>query len=530
MESSVLFVFQIAVILLAAKAMGRLFQRRLKQPSVLGELVAGAIIGPFALGQISLPWLGQLFPMSANHIVSPELHSLALIGSIVLLFTAGLETDLEVFLRYSAVGLTTAIGGAVVSFFAGAGVTVWFGLADSLFSPAALCMGVMALATSVGVTVAVLSELRRMDSPEGATILSAAVIDDILGLIMLATVVSVIAVGGDANADGGSKLWPIIMVVGKAALFWCGTMALGILGARPIRWFLRAFGGSGAMATAAFALALLLAALAEQFGLALIIGAYTMGLALSRLDMAHEIQRRMVPLHEFLVPVFFCVSGMMVDLRSIGGTLAFGLVFAAVCILAKLVGSGLGAWPMGFNLRGVLRIGFGMAPRQEVALVVAATAFAKGAIGKDLYGAGVLMCLAATVVSPPALKAVFNAASGQRKDRRGRSRRMVQLRLPLPGPEVAALVADRLVRAFQQEEFYIHIREGVNLYEMRKDRIAVFLKQDGADLEFSVNPNDLQYVRFVVLEEILALGDVFRDASRLVEMHDLKRALLETGN
>ena len=534
MEESARFVLQVAVILLAAKSLGHVFRHTFKQPAVLGELVAGMIIGPFALGRIPIPAIGALFPHVADGLpISAELHALTLVGSVVLLFVAGLETDLDVFLRYSVVGLATAIGGAVVSFVAGAGLVVWLTPVESFFSPAALCMGAMALATSVGVTVAVLSELRKMDSPEGATILSAAVIDDVLGLIVLAIVVSLIGLQG-VKGSGGAQMsintLHIVGVVAKAAVFWAGAMALGILGRRYIRAFLKSFGGRGAMSTIALALALFLAALAERFGLALIIGAYTMGLALSRLDMAHEIQRRMTPLHEFLVPIFFCVSGMMVDITNLGGMLLFGLVFAVVAVLAKLVGSGLGAWPLGFNWRGVMRIGFGMTPRQEVALIVATTALAKGALGRDLYSAGVLMCLVTTVVTPPALKFAFGPESGLRKEKKGRRRPMVQFQVNLPGPEVADLAASRMVRAFQQEEFYVHMREGAGFYEMRKDTSVVFMRRKEAVLEFSAVPADLQYVRFIVLEEILALGDIFRDASRLVEMHDLKRALLEQAS
>lgn len=302
-------------------------------------------------------------------------------------------------------------------------------------------------------------------------------------------------------------------------------MAAGILGRRYIRRFLRAFGSGGAMSTVALAMALFLAAMAEEFGLAFIIGAYTMGLALSRLDMTHEIQRRMTPLYEFLVPVFFCVSGMMVDVTSMGRMLGFGLVFAVAAVLAKLVGSGLGALPLGFNWRGALRIGFGMSPRQEVALIVAAIALAHGAISKDLYGAGVLMCLVATVVTPPALKASFNGASGLRREQKGRRKAMVRFRVELPGAEMADLVAIRMTRAFQQEEFFVHMREGAGLYEMRKDVITVFMHREDSVIEFSTAADSLQYARFIVLEEILALGDVFRDASRLVEMNDLKRSL-----
>ncbi len=536
MNGSVQFIAQVAVVLLAARGMGHLFRRYLKQPSVLGELVAGMLIGPFALGGVRFGGIrvlgsrilefGPFFPEAGGPLpISGELYALSLIGSVVLLFVAGLETDLDVFLRYSLAGVTTAIGGALIAFCAADALVVWFGLAESYTSPAALMMGTISLATSVGLTVAVLSELRRLDQPEGATILSAAVLDDVFGLIVLAVVLSIVAVRSKGNLNGSEDLH-VLGVILKAAIFWIVAMAVGILGRRPLRRLLRSFGSGGNMATIALGLALLIAALAEEFGLALIIGAYTTGLALSRLDMAHEIQRRMAPLYDFLVPVFFCVSGMMVDFRSLSGVLVFGILFTVVAIASKILGCAAGAYPLGFNWLGVVRIGLGMTPRQEVALIVAGVALANGAITKDLYSAGVLMTVVASVITPPALKLAFNERSGLRVAKRDAHRPTQKFHIKLPGPEVAELVADRLARAFQQEEFYIHMREDVSLYELRKEEIVIFMQQRDSVIELRATPSDLEYARFVVLEEILALGDVFRDASRIVEMEGLKRELL----
>ena len=519
------FILQVAVILLAAKTLGHLFSRYLKQPRVLGQLLAGMLIGPYALGGIAIPAFGPLFPPNGELLpISGELHGLTLMGSIVLLFSAGLETDLDKFLRYSAAGVTTAIGGAIVSFALGDAVVVWFGMADSYLSPPALAMGTVALATSVGLTVAVLSEMRKLELPESATILSAAVIDDVLGLIALAVVLSLMAAGasGPAAFDWGK----VGLVALKAGLFWVGTMALGILGARHIGGFLKSFGGHGAIATVALALAFFLAAMADKVGLALIIGAYTMGLSLSRLDMTRELQRRMAPVYELLVPIFFCTMGMMVDFGRFRSMLLVGVVYTGAAILGKLIGCGLGACPMGFNLRGALRIGLGMLPRQEVALVVAAVALTSGAIGNDLYSVIILMAFVTSVITPPVLKHVFGGRPGLRRAEKEPARPTARLHVKLSGPELAELAADRMARAFRQEEFFVNLRKEIPLYEMRKEEIAVFLRVEDATLEFSSHPDHLQYVRFIVLEEMIALGEVFREASEFMEMDALKRSLL----
>lgn len=519
------FILQVAVILLAAKSAGLLCQRYLGQPSVLGEVLAGVFIGPFALGGLHIPGLGPLFPLvsaAAGEVaVPPELYMLTLIGSVVLLFTAGLETDLGMFLRYSGAGFATAFGGAVTAFLLGDAISVWLGMAKGYLSPAALCMGSISLATSVGLTAAVLSEMRKLDTPEGATILSAAVIDDVIGIVVLAVVVNIISRSGKAISN-----LALGWVVAKAGLFWVVTMSAGILARRQLRAFLHTFGRGGAMSTIALAMALFLSALAEEFGLALIIGAYTMGLALSRLDMAHEIRRRMTPLYEFLVPVFFCVSGMMVNVRAFGGVIGFAAIYTIVAIVAKVLGCGFASAPFGFNLRGQMRIGLGMTPRQEVALIVASVALARGAISNQLYGAGIFMTLAATLFTPPALTWAFRGPSGVTA-RTGRpEEEPARFRIQLPTPEVAEHVADRLAKAFLAEDFFVHVHEGVGLYELRKGDIIIRMQREGNEIEFRCGPDQIQYARFIVFEEMVSLHDVFRDASQSLEMEEMRRNLL----
>ncbi|NBC28705.1 MAG: cation:proton antiporter, partial [Spirochaetes bacterium] len=176
-------VLQLAVILISAKIIGYLFQRFLRQPRVLGELAAGMIIGPYALGQFFIPLIGQpLFPIGEGVLpVSPELYGFASVASIVLLFLAGLETDLPTFLRFSVVGSLVGLGGAAVAYAAGSGVAIWlFPGVDGFLHPVALFLGVLSTATSVGITARILSDKREMSSPEGVSILSAAVLDDVI--------------------------------------------------------------------------------------------------------------------------------------------------------------------------------------------------------------------------------------------------------------------------------------------------------------------------------------------------------------
>ncbi|HHF43595.1 MAG TPA: cation:proton antiporter, partial [Candidatus Aminicenantes bacterium] len=205
-QKMTLLVLQLALIVITARFFGIIFNRFFHQPRVLGELVAGMAIGPYALGAISLPFLNSpLFPRGEGFLpVTPELYGLAVIASIVLLFMSGLETDLPTFIRFSLVGTAVGVGGVVLSFFLGALIAVLLlpGV-DSFISPAALFLGALSTATSVGITARVLNERRKMSSPEGVTILAGAVLDDVLGIVILAVVVGISRV----QAGGSEVEW-----------------------------------------------------------------------------------------------------------------------------------------------------------------------------------------------------------------------------------------------------------------------------------------------------------------------------------
>ncbi|MBT7171750.1 MAG: cation:proton antiporter, partial [Phycisphaerales bacterium] len=272
---------QFGAIIFAAKFFNMLFER-FKMPGVLGELCAGMVIGPFALGQVALPgFAGGLFaPFSAVQAVSPELTGIATIASIVLLFDVGLETDLKLLIRYSFAGSLVGIGGVVASFALGM-AAMWLFSESMLneqvgfFHYKCLFMGVVSTATSVGITARILSEKRKLDSPEGVTILSAAVIDDVIGIIMLAIVAGIAQSQQAAEATGGSTAvnWGHIGTIGaKAVGVWLVATVIGIAASRKISVLLKYFGERTSIAVMAFGMALILAGLFEEAGLAMIIG------------------------------------------------------------------------------------------------------------------------------------------------------------------------------------------------------------------------------------------------------------------
>ena len=233
---------QLGIIIFAARLFGSLFKKYLKMPSVLGELFAGIVIGSHLLGGISLPGFplglfgaapGAAFP------VSTELYAVATIASIILLFLAGLETDVAMFLKFSVTGSMVGLGGVIFSFILGDLTAVFFSQLIStkpisFMNPIALFLGTISTATSVGITARILSEKRKMDSPEGVSILSGAVIDDVLGIIILAIVLGISSV----QKSGGIVQWGKIgLITAKAIGFWLIATVLGMLFAKKNRTF-----------------------------------------------------------------------------------------------------------------------------------------------------------------------------------------------------------------------------------------------------------------------------------------------------
>lgn len=510
-------VLQLAVVVISARFFGFIVSRYLKQPRVLGELSAGMIIGPYALGSFPLPLLNSpLFPKLESVLpVTPELYGLAVVASIVLLFMAGLETDLPTFLKFSAIGSMVGLGGVVVSFILGDIISVVLlpGV-DSFMSPTALFMGTLSTATSVGITARILSEKRKLSSPEGVTIMSGAVLDDVLGIVLLAVVVGITKI----QSSGSGVAWGEIGIIAlKAFGFWLVFTVLGILFAKKISKGLKWLKSNDAIAGVSLGLALFLAGLAEMAGLAMIIGAYVVGLSLSQTDMANELRERLHGVYEFLVPVFFCVMGMLVNFASLKGIFVFGLVFTALAVFAKIFGCGLPALASGFNVRGAFRIGAGMLPRGEVTLIIAGVGLASGAIGQDMFGVAIMSLLIASVITPPILIRSFEGPSGIRnkklikEDDKG-----CQIKLDFPSIHIAVFIRTHILDAFQSEEFFVHrLNLDSQIYHIRKEDVFITLIQDKKTLLLNTSFENRQLASLIVAEEILELKELLEGVSKL---------------
>ena len=520
-------ILQLAVIIIVAKIGGYLFQRFLKMPSVLGELASGMLIGPYALGgQIDLPGLGVLFAENAGFAASAELYGIATLASIILLFLAGLETDLAAFLRYSVVGSFVGLGGLVFAFVLGDGLAVlWPGNGiDSFMDPAALFLGVISVATSVGITARILAEKRKMASPEGVTILAGAVFDDVLGIVTLAIVMGMAKV----SLDGGEVNWGEIgIIAAKAIGFFVVVTSLGLIFARKITAAIKKFKSTEIIVAICFGLALLLAGLAEMAGLAMIIGAYIMGLALSRTDLANEIEHHLEGVYNILVPIFFCVMGMMVDFSVMKPVLLFGTAYSLLAIISKVVGCGLPAFLMKFNLRGSLRIGLGMLPRGEVALIIAGIGLAGGIIDQGIFGVSIMMTVITTMLAPPLLVKSFDGGSGLRNEQAEGAEGLESIVLEFPSRDITEFLVNRFIRALQEEEFFVHyLHTDTPTYRVLKDDIAFTLIEDGRQLRIDVPSASQHVARMILLEELLSLSDLLESTKQMKDLDEMGSDLM----
>ena len=504
-------VLQLSVIVIASKLVGYFFSRYLRQSRVLGELISGMIIGPYALGKIIIPPLhGPLFALPEGTVpVTPELYGFAIVASIILLFLSGLETDLPTFLKYSAKGSLIGFGGVIVSFILGSAAAVLFlpGV-ESFFHPTALFLGTLSTATSEGNTARILSEKRKMSSPEGVTILAAAVLDDVLGIVLLAVVVGVAKV---SSLGGGVPWGHIGIIAAKAFGFWLVCTAIGIILAPRLTKGLKRFHSMDIVASISFGIGLFLAGLSEMAGLAMIIGAYVTGLSLSQTDVAHDLRERLQGIYNFFVPIFFCVMGMMVNFAAMKGVFFFGLIYTGVAVVGKIFGCGLPALLSGFNLRGSFRISAGMLPRGEVTLIVAGIGLASGAIGHDMFGVAIMALLISSVISPPLLIKSFRGGSGLRTKIAMEKKEVPvkQIRLEFPSIRMTDFIREEITYAFKAEEFFIHRMDfNRQIYHIRKDEILITLSQQDKIIEINTAPKYEQFVRLLMLEALLELKEL----------------------
>lgn len=361
--------------ILATKLLGDLAQR-ISQPAVLGELAAGVLLGQSALGlldpsDVTIAALGEL-------------------GVLILLFEIGLHTDIRSLVRVGRSAITVGLVGVVLPFGLGYGVSVALGL-ETL--PAIVC-GAALTATSIGISARVLSDLHRLHTREGQIVLGAAVLDDIVGLIIL-TIVARMTVGASVT------LFSISRTAAIAVGFVIAALLLGRWLAPPLFQLVERVRVTGALGLIALAFAFLLAWLADISGSALIIGAFAAGLVLHDTPQRREIEQATTTIGFFFVPIFFASVGAAVDLRSLADVdaLVIGTALIAVAVIGKFAAGFAPWWFRGSNAL----IGVAMIPRGEVGLIFAQMGLSRGALDTQLFSALTIMVMVTTFMAPPLL-------------------------------------------------------------------------------------------------------------------------------
>ena len=376
-------------LIFVAAQIGAEIAQRLKLPAVVGEIAAGCVIGPSALG-----WL-QVADIAAG----TPLDALAEIGVVLLLFSVGLETRLEDLKRVGKSALLVGVLGVIIPFALG---SLWahgsgFDWIKSLFVAAAF------VATSAGITARVLQELGVLQRTESRIILGAAVIDDILAMLLLG-VVSSLQGGGEVNVP--SLLLTLGGAIGFLAVFgWAGTRLM-----RHRSHWLEAPVNPHSPLTLVLAVCLGLAFLSTKFGLAAIIGAFLAGMIASESRQRESLEHQTLPILALLTPFFFVITGAKVNLAELANwsTLGMLVVVSVIAIVSKLAGGFLGALGLGRHSAAI--VGFGMVPRGEVGVVVAALGLAAGAFSEQIYAVIVAMSLLTAMITPPILSWLLKRA------------------------------------------------------------------------------------------------------------------------
>lgn len=399
----------VGILLFAAKLMAELFLR-LKLPIVLGELIAGMTIGPFALGAYIIGADG----LPLLHI-NDEIRVLGEIGAIVILFMAGLEMTPKEFLKGGKSSFTVGTLGVIVPFFAGLVIFQIFGF-DALQS---MLIATALTATSIAISIQVLSEFGKLKAPEARLIIGAAVVDDILAIAVLSVVTSISGGdGGVENIDIMNVTITILQVLGFFAVMLVVSVLVIPKIITPRLW--KAKGSVEGIATASFFGA---AALAGSIGLSPIVGAFAVGMALSTTKVFEKVENYIGKIGLIFAPLFFAIIGAQVDFRQVSWEiLGLSGIIIAVAIVTKLFGCGLPAMMFLKDKAQGMRVGIGMISRGEVGLIVAGVGVSSGVLTSNVYSTIVIMVAVTTIITPIWLKIEYKKEQRRENNKHSESK------------------------------------------------------------------------------------------------------------
>ena len=382
-------IISLAILLFTAKIFAEIFHR-LKMPVVLGELLAGIIIGPFAIG-------GLIFFDGEPLVVLDEtVRNIGGISAIVILFVAGLEITPREFLRGGAASFTVGSIGVIVPFFVGFVVLTFFGL-EALES---MLVATALTATSIAISVQVLTELGKMQTKEAKLILGAAIVDDILAIAVLSVVTTMVQTG-DTSPQIMDVIFLILQILGLFAALLIGSIVL-IPRLLHVEKLWKSKGSIEGIVTASFFGA---AGIAAFVGLSPIIGAFAVGMAVASTRLIKQVDEYAEKLLIIFGPLFFAIIGAQVDLRGVNlDVLYLSGIVIAIAVVTKIVGCGLPSLIFLKDKTRALRVGIGMVSRGEVGLIVAGVGVSAGVLTSDVYTTVIIMVALTTIITPIWLK------------------------------------------------------------------------------------------------------------------------------
>lgn len=388
----------LGILLFAAKLMAELFHR-IKLPIVLGELLAGIIVGPFALGALPLVDGEPLV------VLDETVRHIGEIAAVVILFIAGLEITPREFLRGGAAAFTVGSLGVVVPFFVGYYAITAFGV-EALQS---ILIATALTATSIAISIQVLTELGKMQSKEARLVLGAAIVDDILAIAVLSVVVTMVQTGNTEPA-----IFDIILLIMQVLGTFAAILIVSVVVLPRVLHTERLWKSKGSLegiVTAAFFAA---AGVAAFLGLSPIVGAFAIGMAVASTRIINQVHEYVDKLQIIFAPLFFAIIGAQVDLRGVNIDVLFlaGIIIA-IAVGTKLVGCALPSLLFLKDKARSMRVGIGMVSRGEVGLIVAGVGVSSGALTNDIYTAVIIMVAATTIITPIWLKIAYKKESPQ---------------------------------------------------------------------------------------------------------------------
>ncbi|MCD4814325.1 cation:proton antiporter [bacterium] len=375
-DALVKILLELFIIIVAAKLVGEIFEK-IKQPAVVGELMVGMLIGPHALGWIHE---GEILMIISE------------LAVIFLLFQVGLETKLSEMLKVGKKSALVALMGVVLPFMAG---YAYFAALNHDYKTA-LFLGAAMVATSVGITARVLADLKFLKTTESRIILGAAVIDDVLGMIVLAVVAGL--------GKGEFSLGALIKISFMAVAFVVVVLVLGTWLVNKIFHPVKKMKTRNMSFIIPLVVCFGLAALAQMIGLAAIIGAFLAGMIFAEIREEYELEKKMEPMADLFVPIFFVVMGSQVNVFLFGSVsiITTAVIVTLMAIATKLIGCGAAVFKDGIHSSMI--IGIGMVPRGEVGLIIASIGAKMNLFSQDVYAIIVAMCMATTLLMPPLMK------------------------------------------------------------------------------------------------------------------------------